>query len=92
MFDLIHYLKKFSFLYVPLLSCYINLRTLIIFCLSSGDIYFSLGISVSCSFIVLSKLFCSKLIETFVILLAILLPTKLPVVSAFFELLFLKKF
>ena len=32
---------------IPLLCCYINLRSSVFFCLSSGDIYPSLGISLS---------------------------------------------
>ena len=36
----------------------IDLRLLIIFCFSSGDIYLSLGFSLSCSFVTVSELFC----------------------------------
>ena len=50
----------------------------------SGDIYFSLGISLSCSFVTVSELFCGKLLETFEILSAILLSIKSPVASAVF--------
>ena len=67
-----------------------NLSLSIVFSLSSGDIYLSLGISLSCLFVTVSELFCCKFSETFVILLAILLPIKSPVASAIFELLFLK--
>ena len=56
---------------------YINLVSSIIFCLSSGDIYLSFGISVSLSNV--SEAFCGDL---FVILLATLLPIKSPVASA----------
>ena len=58
-----------------------NLRS-IIFCLSLENIYLCLGISLSCSF--LAELFCGDVCETFVILLAILLPIKSPVASAVF--------
>ena len=60
---------------------YINLRSPIIFCLSSGEIYLSLGISSS-SFV--SELFCSEVFEIPVILSAILFPMKSPVASAVF--------
>ena len=46
------------------------------------NIYLSLGISLSCSF--LTELFCGDVCETFVILSAILLPVKSPVASAVF--------
>ena len=42
----------------------------------------SLGISLSCSFVTVSELFCCEFFETFVILSAILLPIKSPVASA----------
>ena len=63
---------------------YINLSSSIISCIPSGDIYFSLDISLSCSFFSVSELFCGEPFETFVILLAILLPIKSPVMSAVF--------
>ena len=59
---------------------YINLRSPIIFCLSSGEIYLSLGISSS----FVSELFCSEVFEIPVILSAILFPMKSPVASAVF--------
>ena len=46
--------------------------------------YLSLGISLSCSFVTVSELFCCEFCETFVILSAILLPIRLPVASAVF--------
>ena len=55
-----------------------------IFCLSSGDIYLSSGISLSFLFVIVSKLFCCEFFEISVILSAILLPTKSPVASAVF--------
>ena len=84
MVDLVYYLRNLLFLNIPLLYYYINLRSSIIFCLSSEDIYLSLDISLSCSFVLVSELFCSELLETFVILLAILLPIKSPVASVVF--------
>ena len=63
------------------------------FFLFSGDIYLSLGISFSFSFVTVSELFFCKFLEMLVILLANLLPIKSPVASAFFfELLFLMTF
>ena len=46
--------------------------------------YLSLGISLSCSFVTVSELFCCEFCETFVILSAILLPIRSPVASAVF--------
>ena len=56
-------------------------------CFSSGDIYASLGISLSCSLEFISELFCGEVFGTFVIFSAILLPTRLPVASTVAELL-----
>ena len=55
----------------------------IFFCLSSGDKYFSLGISLSCATV--SELFCCEFFETSLVLVAVLLPIKSPVASAAFE-------
>ena len=63
----------------------LNIRLSIFFGLCFGDIYFSLGISLSFSFLSVSEVFCHKFFETFVILLAILLPIKSPVAYAVFE-------
>ena len=68
--------NKFIIFDISWLYYYINLRSSIILCLSSGDIYLSLGISLSCSFVIVSELFWSELLETFVILSATSLPTK----------------
>ena len=55
-----------------LLLCYCNnVRSSIVFGIFFGDVYLSLGISLSCSFVILSELFCCKF---FVTLLAFLLP------------------
>ena len=68
---------------MPLLY-YFNLSSPVICCLSSGDMYRSLGISLSCSFVTISELFRCEFFETFVILLVVLLPIKLPVDSVVF--------
>ena len=80
----VYYLKDLLFFDIPLLYYYINLRSSIIFFLSTGDIYLSLDISLLCSFLTVSKLFFSDVLETFMILSAILLPVKSPVASAVF--------
>ena len=75
------------FFNIPSLYYYINLRSSIIFCLSSRDIYLSSGdtyLSLGIPLIVVSELFYCEVFETFVILLAILLPIKSPVASAVF--------
>ena len=69
---------------IPFLYYYINNRSSIIFCLFSRDIYLSLGISSSCSFLTASELFCDEDFEALVILSKILLPAKSPVFSATF--------
>ena len=51
------------------------------FCLSSGNVYFSLSISS----LFVSKLFCGDVFETLVILSTILFPIKSPVASAVFS-------
>ena len=84
MVDLVYYLTNLLLFNIPLLYYYVNLRSPIIFCLPSGEIYFSLGISSSCPFVIVSELFCCELFETFVILLVILLPIKSPLASAAF--------
>ena len=70
---------------IPLLCQYFNLKSSIFSCLSSGDIYLSLGISLLFSFVTVSKLFCCEFCKTFMILLAILFPIKSPVVYAVFS-------
>ena len=70
---------------IPLLYYYVNLGSLIICCLSPGDIYLSFSISLySISFLTISKLFRGELSENFVILSAILLLITLPFSSAVF--------
>ena len=95
MVDLVYYLTNLLFLDISLLYYYINFRSSIIFRLSSGNIYtyLSLGISLSCSFVIASEIFYGKLFETFVILpsyelatvSALLIPIKSPTVSAAFR-------
>ena len=77
--------KKFIMFWysiIILLYYYINLRSLTIFCLFFWDIYLSLSISVSLPTV--SEVFCGEFLKTFVILLVIFLPIKLPVASAAF--------
>ena len=59
-----------------------NIRSPVLFYLSSGDIYLSLGICLSCLFVSVSEFFAVIFFKTFVILLAILLPINSPVASA----------
>ena len=66
----------YSFLIFQFIDKLYYLNSSIICCIFSGDIYLSLGISVS------SKLFCGDFLVTPVILSAILLPIKSPVASA----------
>ena len=61
---------------------YFNLSSSVISCLSSGEIYISLSISLSCLSVTVSKLFYCKCFDTPVILSAILLPIKSPVTFA----------
>ena len=89
MVDLLYHLISLLVFDAPLLYCYINLRSLIISCLFSGDICLSLGISLSTpicfsSFVTVSKLFCGEVFETFVVLSAFLLALKSPVAFAVF--------
>ena len=57
----------YSFLIFHYYTIIIDLRLSAIFCLSSGDIYLSLGISLSFSFVIGSELFCCEFFGTFVI-------------------------
>ena len=76
---------------IPLLCYCINLISSIVFCLFSGDKFLSFGIFLSSptfpgSFVTVSELFCGHVLETFMILLAILLPVRSPVASASIDL------
>ena len=89
MVNLVYCLTSLLFFDIPLLYHYINLRSSIIFCLFSGDMYFSLGIYLSipiffASFVTVSELFFSKILEGFLILSAIFLPIKSSVAFAVF--------
>ena len=84
MVDLVYFLKNLIFFDIPSLYYYINLRSSIISYLSFRDIYLSLGISLSCSFVTVSELFCCEFFETLAVLLASLLPVNSPVASAVF--------
>ena len=68
MVDLVYCLTKLLFFDILLLYYYINIRSSRFFCISSGDIYVSLGIPFSCSFVTVSELFCGEIFEIFVIL------------------------
>ena len=79
-----YFLTNLIFFYIPLLY-YTNLNSLITFCLFSGNIYLSLGISIS----FLASSFYEYdpfevFFETLVILSAVALPIKSPVASAVF--------
>ena len=79
MVDLAYCLKKLLVFGIPVIYFYINLKLLITFCLlCSEDIYISLGISLSCSFVTIFEFFCGEVLEVFVTLSVILLPIKPP--------------
>ena len=84
MVDLVYYLTNLLFFDIPLLYYYTNLRSSINFYLPPGDIYPSLDVSLSCSFVIVSELFFEELLETFLFLSAMLLPIKSPVLLLFF--------
>ena len=75
MLDLVHCLTNLVFLDILLLSCYTNLNSSIMCCLFSGDIYLSIGDSIS----LLAENF-----HPIIILSVILLQIKSPVASAVF--------
>ena len=85
MVDLVYYLSNLLFFDIWLLYYYINLKSSIIFCLSSEDKYLSLDNYLSHSFVIVSELFCCDVFDIFVILLAILLLIKSPVATAIFS-------
>ena len=86
---IVNFLKRLWFFDISLLYYHIHLSSSITSCPSSRDIYLSLGISLgiswSISLVTVSELFYCKIFETFVVLLAILLPIKSPVDSAVFS-------
>ena len=77
-------LTNLLFFDIPLLYCYINLRSSTIFCFTSRDIHIFMGSFLPCSFLTISKLFCCEVFEIFGISSVILLPIKSPVASAVF--------
>ena len=90
MVDLMYCLTSSLFFDTQLIYYYINLRSSIIFCLFPGDIYLYFGIFLSNTIFSASlstgfQLPCGAVFDTFVILSAVLLSIKSPVVSAFFE-------
>ena len=89
MVGLVYYLTNWLFIGVLSLTNTSILNHRQFLCLFSGEVYLSLGISLSflifsIAFITVSELFCSQVLEAFVILLAILLPVISPVASAIF--------
>ena len=67
MVDLEYYLTNLLFCDIHY-TITLNIRLSVIFCLSYGDIYLSLGISIGISspfsFVTVSELFCCKFFET----------------------------
>ena len=92
MLDLVYCLTSLLFFDVPLFCSFINLKSWKTLCLSYGDIYLSSGICLSCPLITASESFCGEPLETFVTLLATLLPIKLPFASDFFWIAFFEAF
>ena len=84
MVDLMHCLTNLLLFNIPLSYCYTNYNSSILYCLSSGDIIFSV-VTLSASTSVL--LFCHSLadfLETLSILSVTLLPVISPATSAVF--------
>ena len=81
------------YIYIPLLYYYINLRSSIIFCLSSGDVYLPLDTSLSCSFVTVFELFWCEVFEIFCSFISNFITNQvISRICCFFELLFLKQF
>ena len=78
MINLVYRLASLLFFDITLLYYYNNLSSSLIFCLCSGDMF------LSPSFVTVSELFCGEVFKTFIILSAILLLIKSPVVSPVF--------
>ena len=86
---MMHHLTNLLFFGITLLYCYINLSSLISFCLSCGDIYLSFGISL------LTTFECGSLVGFFEILVissAIKLLIRSTLALLAFELLFSLQF
>ena len=79
-----NYLTNLLFFDISRLYYYITVKPAMILCISSGDTYISLGISLSCSYVIVSELLGGELLEAFAILLEIWLPIKSTVASAAF--------
>ena len=68
MVDLVIVLQTYYFLIFYCYTIILNVKSLINFCICSGDIYLSSGISLSFAFVIVSKLFYGELLENFEIL------------------------
>ena len=82
MMHLVYCLKNISIFDIPLLRDYINLISLITFCIASVNIYLTLYISLP--FLTAFKLFCGDVSDTLIILSAVLLLTEPPVAPSLF--------
>ena len=82
MADLMRHLSNLLFFGIPLLYYYINVNYSVICCHSFDEIYLSFGISLLTSFDCIFSL--RDFFDALIIVSAILLPTKSPVVSAVF--------
>ena len=80
------FIYSFFFFDIPLLHYYISLNLSITYCLSSGYVYIYIYIYIYIGILLLtlSKLFCEHFFKGLVILFAISLPVKSPVVSSAF--------
>ena len=78
------FIYSFFFFDIPLLHYYISLNLSITYCLSSGYVYIYIYIYIGILLLTLSKLFCEHFFKGLVILFAISLPVKSPVVSSAF--------
>ena len=61
------YIYIHIYIYILEFLYHFNISSLIISCFSFGDIYLSLVISLLCSFVTVSEVFCFEFVETFVI-------------------------
>ena len=62
MVHLVYYLTNLLFFDISRLYYYIIVKSAIILCISSGDVYISLGISLSSSFVIVSELLGGELL------------------------------
>ena len=62
MVHLVYYLTNLLFFDISRLYYYIIVKSATILCISSGDVYISLGISLSCSFVIVSELLGGELL------------------------------